>query len=108
MTDTAEVGNLPDARPFHLLGNYAPVEDELTEYHLEVDGSIPAMRKLRLFPGLQGSERVEVTSAALAVGQKVTLTLPEAHGGTLNNAMRLLVDTGLTTGALETIREVTL
>ncbi len=42
MTDTAEVGNLPDARPFHLRGNYAPVEDELTEYDLQVEGSIPA------------------------------------------------------------------
>lgn len=42
MTDTAELGNLPDARPFHLRGNYAPVEDELTEYDLEVEGVIPA------------------------------------------------------------------
>ena len=41
MTDTAELGNLPDARPFHMRGNYAPVEDELTAYDLPVEGAIP-------------------------------------------------------------------
>ncbi|HPY23371.1 MAG TPA: carotenoid oxygenase family protein [Mycobacterium sp.] len=41
MTDTADLGNLPDARPFHLRGNYAPVEDELTAYDLSVEGAIP-------------------------------------------------------------------
>jgi len=41
MTDTAEVGNLPDGRPFHLRGNYAPCEDEVTAYDLPVDGAIP-------------------------------------------------------------------
>ena len=40
-TDTAEIGNLPDARPFHLRGNYAPVPDELTDYDLPVEGAIP-------------------------------------------------------------------
>jgi carotenoid cleavage dioxygenase-like enzyme len=42
MTDTAaEPANLPDASPFHLRGNYAPVPDELTEYDLPVEGAIP-------------------------------------------------------------------
>ncbi|MCB0924761.1 MAG: carotenoid oxygenase family protein [Mycobacterium sp.] len=41
MTDTADVGNLPDARPFHMRGNYAPVDDEVTAYDLEVEGAIP-------------------------------------------------------------------
>jgi carotenoid cleavage dioxygenase len=43
MTETAaESANLPDAGPFHLRGNYAPVPDELTEYDLPVQGRIPA------------------------------------------------------------------
>lgn len=41
MTDTAEIGNLPDSRPFHMRGNYAPVEDELSAENLVVEGSIP-------------------------------------------------------------------
>ncbi len=42
MTDTAaDPANLPDARPFHMRGNYAPVPDELTEYDLPVEGAIP-------------------------------------------------------------------
>lgn len=41
MTDTADLGNLPDARPFHLGGHQAPVEDELTAYDLSVEGAIP-------------------------------------------------------------------
>ncbi len=42
MTDTAaDPANLPDARPFHMRGNYAPVADELTEYDLPVEGAIP-------------------------------------------------------------------
>lgn len=41
MTDTADPGNLPDARPFHMRGNYAPVEDEVTAYDLPVEGAIP-------------------------------------------------------------------
>jgi carotenoid cleavage dioxygenase-like enzyme len=27
--------------PFHLQGNFAPVPDEMTETHLEVEGAIP-------------------------------------------------------------------
>ena len=47
MTDlAAEPANLPDASPFHMRGNYAPVPDELTEYDLPVQGAIP--------PGLDG------------------------------------------------------
>ena len=39
MTDiAAEPANLPDASPFHMRGNYAPVADELTEYDLPVQG----------------------------------------------------------------------
>lgn len=42
MTDTAaDPTNLPDASPFHMRGNYAPVPDELTEYDLPVEGAIP-------------------------------------------------------------------
>ena len=42
MTETAaEPANLPDASPFHMRGNYAPVPDELTEYDLPVEGAIP-------------------------------------------------------------------
>ena len=42
MTDTADdLTNLPDARPFHMRGNYAPVSDELTTYDLPVEGAIP-------------------------------------------------------------------
>jgi carotenoid cleavage dioxygenase len=42
MTDTAaDLTNLPDASPFHMRGNYAPVTDELTEYDLPVEGAIP-------------------------------------------------------------------
>lgn len=43
MTDTAaDLANLPDARPFHMRGNYAPVADELDAYDLTVEGAIPA------------------------------------------------------------------
>lgn len=42
MTDTAaDLANLPDARPFHMRGNYAPVPDEIDEYDLPVEGAIP-------------------------------------------------------------------
>lgn len=33
--------NLPDDRPFHLTGNYAPVPDELSVDDLDVEGAIP-------------------------------------------------------------------
>ena len=48
MTDiAADPTNLPTADPaIHMLGNYAPVPDELTEYDLPVEGAIP--------PGLDG------------------------------------------------------
>lgn len=46
MTETAtESANLPNqagAVPFHMMGNYAPVPDELAEYDLPVRGAIPA------------------------------------------------------------------
>ena len=38
---TADPANSDDARPFHMRGNYAPVPDELTEYDLPVQGTIP-------------------------------------------------------------------
>jgi carotenoid cleavage dioxygenase-like enzyme len=42
MTDvTAESANLPGAGEFFQQGNYAPVPDELTEYDLPVEGTIP-------------------------------------------------------------------
>ena len=42
MTDIADdLANLPDSRPFHMRGNYAPVPDELTVYDLPVEGAIP-------------------------------------------------------------------
>ncbi|CAN5509261.1 carotenoid oxygenase family protein [soil metagenome] len=40
--DLAERGNLPAEGQFFRTGNYAPVDDELTEFDLEVDGAIPA------------------------------------------------------------------
>ena len=52
---TADPANLPTADPanqgsadpaIHMIGNYAPVPDELTEYDLPVEGAIP--------PGLDG------------------------------------------------------
>lgn len=46
MTTAAESANLPMAGTFFQRGNYAPVDDELTEYDLPVEGAIP--------PGLDG------------------------------------------------------
>ncbi|CAN5457825.1 carotenoid oxygenase family protein [soil metagenome] len=40
--DPAERGNLPAEGQFFRTGNYAPVDDELTEFDLHVDGAIPA------------------------------------------------------------------
>lgn len=39
---STERGNLPADGQFFRTGNYAPVADELTEFDLQVDGSIPA------------------------------------------------------------------
>ena len=41
-TADAAPADLSDSRPFHMRGNYAPVPDELTEYDLPVQGTIPA------------------------------------------------------------------
>lgn len=42
MTDvTSDSANLPSAGQFFELGNYAPVPDELTEFDLPVEGTIP-------------------------------------------------------------------
>ena len=42
MTTTAESANLPpDTSKFFQRGNYAPVPDEITEYDLTVEGTIP-------------------------------------------------------------------
>jgi carotenoid cleavage dioxygenase-like enzyme len=42
MTDTAPADNLPTTGQFFQVGNYAPVDAELTEFDLPVTGSIPS------------------------------------------------------------------
>ena len=39
----------PGSKPFHLVGNFAPVYDELTEFDLEVTGAIPPELRGRFF-----------------------------------------------------------
>lgn len=41
-TDQTSADNLPASGQFFQMGNYAPVDDELTEHHLAVTGAIPA------------------------------------------------------------------